>query len=82
MHQLLGLALDRLDDRRVGVAEVHDRDAGGEVEVLHAVLGEHAGALAADERRGAGVGVHLVVGAEGGDVFGLFVAHVGCILLT
>src|SRR5438045_2283737 len=65
MDQRLRLACDGVDDTRMAMAELRDRDAGEEVEVLVAVRVPEARCLAADELdRIAAVGRHQVVALE------------------
>ena len=65
MHEPARLLADRLDHVRVAVPELHDRDAGEEVEVLVALGVPEARALAAHELdRVARVGRHRGVALE------------------
>ena len=65
VHQAPRLLADRLHEPRVAVPELHDRDAGQEVEVLIALVVPEPRALAAHELdRVAGVGRHHRVALE------------------
>ena len=65
MHQPARLLADRLHHGRMAVAELGDRDAGEEVEVLVALVVPQARALAAHELDGVpGVGGHERVALE------------------
>ncbi len=66
MREALGLVVDRLDDLRVAVADVQDRDPGEEVEVLVAVGVPEPSSGSADELDGvADVRRDRVVALEG-----------------
>ena len=65
VHQPAGLLAHRVDHRRVAVAELRDRDAREEVEVLVALVVPQARALAPHELDGIpGVGGHERVALE------------------
>ena len=62
VDERLGLAADRLRDRRMAVAEVANRNARGEVQILAAVRVVEVHATASDEQHSGGaVGVHHVL---------------------